>query len=48
MMYRIVWKNNGQIYTEYKDLDGVKYLLDWLDAHFDSGFELISVTLNLN
>ena len=46
MIYRIVWKKNGQFYTEYKDIKGAKYLLDWIDANFDNGFELVSITLN--
>lgn len=42
MVYRIVWKHKGQLYTEYKDIEETVYILDCLDKWND--FELISIT----
>lgn len=44
MMYRIVWKKNKQIYTEYKDMNGVRSILSFIEENIDNGFELVSVT----
>lgn len=42
MSYRVVWKHKGQLYTEYKDIEGVTYILDCLNGW--DNFELISIT----
>ena len=42
MSYKVVWKYEGQLYTEHKDIEGVTYILDSLDRW--DGYELISIT----
>lgn len=42
MIYKIVWKRKGQLHTEYKDIEGVAYILDCLDRWKE--FELVSIT----
>ena len=42
MKYSVVWKYKGQLYTEYKDIEGVAYILDCLDGRND--FKVISIT----
>ena len=42
MIYRVVWKYKGQLYTEYKDIEETAYILDCLDKWSD--FELVSIT----
>jgi hypothetical protein len=42
MTYRIVWKYNGQFYTEYGNLDKMTEICEFLENHND--FELVEIT----
>ena len=42
MIYKVVWKYKGQLYADYKDIEGVAYILDCLNGRND--FEVISIT----
>ena len=41
MLYRIVWKRNNATYTEYLNIEKLKYCLDFIDAY--DNCELIKV-----
>lgn len=47
MMYAIVWRRKGTksswaTYTEYKDIEGVKHIVDFLSRIEE--YELVSIT----
>ena len=46
MTYRIVWKKHNVAYTEYKDAEGLKSVIDFLERNLDNGYELVSITPN--
>jgi hypothetical protein len=45
MIYQIIWKYKGVLYTEYENIEVTKYILDFLNGHFEKGFELVNITL---
>lgn len=47
MMYTVIWRKRGMksnwgLYIEYKDADGTKSILDFLDKNKE--YELVSIT----
>ena len=47
MMYTIIWRKKGTktnwgIYIEYKDVEGIKSVLEFLDKNRE--YELVSIT----
>ena len=43
MTYEIKWKKHNRIYTDYKDMEGTKFLLEFLEHNSGNGFELVSI-----
>lgn len=41
MIYRIVWKRNNITYTEYLNIEKLKFFLDFIALH--DNYELIKV-----
>lgn len=47
MMYTVIWRKRGMksnwgLYIEYKDAEGTKFILDFLDKNKE--YELVSIT----